>query len=73
MAVGVERPAERAQQRVRGLPQEAEAGAPLGVGVIVVFHRIGQPAGLAHQRQGAIAHGDHLPQSARLVAAGHQE
>ena len=52
--------------------QKAEAGALAGVAV-VWLDAVGETAGLPHNGHGAVAHGDHLAQAARLKARGHEE
>ena len=69
MIVVIER--ERAADRVRQLigveVGKREAGALAGEPVIRL-HAVAQAAGLAHDRQRAVTHGDHLRQAARLKA-----
>ena len=52
--------------------QEAETGTLAGVAV-VGLNAVGKSAGLPHDGHGAVAHGDHLAQAARLKARGHEE
>ena len=49
-----------------------EPGALTGKAVIRL-HAVAQTAGLAHDRQRAVAHGDHLRQAARLKARRHEQ
>lgn len=51
---------------------EREAGALAGK-FIVWLHGIFKAAGLAHDRQSAVAHCDHLRKAARLKARGHEQ
>ena len=51
---------------------EGEAG-PLACDVVVRYDRILEAARLAHYRQRAVAHGDHLGKAARLEEGGHEE
>ena len=74
MIVVIER--ERAADRVRQLVGvevgKREAGALAGEPVIRL-HAVAQAAGLAHDRQRAVTHGDHLRQAARLEARRHEQ
>ena len=49
-----------------------EPGSLTGKAVIRL-HAVAQTAGLAHDRQRAVAHGDHLRQAARLKARRHEQ
>jgi len=51
---------------------EAEAVAGPGAGV-VGDDGVAQAAGLAHERQGAVAHGGELGEAAGLEERGHEE
>ena len=51
---------------------KGEARSLTGV-LVVGDHRITQAAGLAHYRQSAVAHGDHLRKTAGLKAGGHKQ
>ena len=62
-----ERTADGVRQLVGVEVCKREAGALAGE-LIIRLHTVAQAAGLAHDRQCAIAHGDHLRQAARLKA-----
>ena len=57
---------------VRVVVEEGEAVALVGE-LVVGEHGVAQAAGLADDRHGAVAQGDHLGQAARLELAGHEE
>ena len=52
--------------------EEGEAVAVIRE-LVVGEHGVAQAAGLAHDRYGAVAHGDHLGEAAGLELAGHEE
>src|SRR5581483_2362898 len=74
LRVGVEREGamHRLSQRVRGVGVEAQAGASVRMRVHIT-HRVGESARRVYHGKGTVAHGDELPQPARLELAGHQE
>ena len=57
---------------MRVVVEEGEAVARVRE-LVVGEHGVAQAARLAHDRHGAVAHGDHLGEAARLELAGHEE
>jgi hypothetical protein len=57
-----------------GIAEDETVGRAVGEGCLVAIdHRVGQSAGIAHDRRRAVAQAVHLVQAARLEARGHQE
>ena len=72
IGVGAQGPADGIGEVRPVHPGEGEAGALAGI-LIVGLDRIPQPAGLPHDGQGAVGHGDELGDAAGLEPGGHQE
>jgi len=72
VAIKRERAADGVRQLIGVEVCKREAGALAGE-LIIRLHAVAQAAGLAHDRQRAVAHGDHLRQAARLKARRHEQ
>ncbi len=72
LRIPVQRGVDRPRQAGGIVVIEHHAGALPGLR-IEVLHRVGQPAGAAHDRDGAVAQAVHLVEAAGLVLRGHQE